>query len=58
MVNPLYILGLSDEKDQLTMDAMEEDIIKRFRKLSNSQKILFYKHADLLLKEMEEDNNE
>lgn len=58
MVNPLYIMGLSDDKEKLSMDAMEEDIIKRFRKLSNSQKILFYKHIDLLLKEMEEDNNE
>lgn len=54
-VSPLYIMGLTDDKDEITMDAMEEDIIKRFRNLSNQNKIIVYKHLDLLLKEIEEE---
>ena len=57
MVNPLYIMGLSDEKDKLPMDAFEEDIVKRFRQLTNSQKILAYKSIDNILTQMEEHNH-
>lgn len=56
-VNPLYILGVSDDKEEVSMDAIEEDILKRFRQLTNTQKISIYKSFDKLLRDMEEANN-
>ena len=52
-VTPQYLLALTDEKEP-TLDAMEEDLINRFRALTNAQKIIVYKSVDRLLKQVEE----
>lgn len=52
-VTPQYLLALTDEKEP-ALDAMEEDLINRFRALTNAQKIIVYKSVDRLLKQVEE----
>jgi transcriptional regulator with XRE-family HTH domain len=52
-VTPQYLLALTDEKEP-TLDAMEEDLVNRFRALTNAQKIIVYKSVDRLLKQVEE----
>ena len=53
-VTPQYLLALTDDKEP-TLDAMEEDLVNRFRALSNAQKIYVYKAIDHLLRQVEED---